>query len=349
MIVLGIESTCDETGCAIVRDGKEILSNVVASQMDLHKHYGGVVPELACRRHIDVCQSILEQSLKESGVSINEVDLVAVANGPGLIGALLVGLNFAKGLALSLDKPLIGVNHIEAHLYSALMQNEVPLPAIGVVISGGHTALVKIEAVGSYSLIGQTQDDAIGEAFDKVARLLDLPYPGGPEIERLAKSGDPKRFAFKAGLVKKYPFDFSFSGLKTAVLYLTRGQNSNKHSPLIIQEDEKADVAASFQHTVFSNLIDKILLAVNHYDCHSLILGGGVSQNKTLRIMLEKRAACPVFWPSMGLSLDNAAMIAGLGYHTFIQNNFQSDSMGLNAVTRIPFDSLPSSSSSHKL
>jgi N6-L-threonylcarbamoyladenine synthase len=315
-----------------VRSGKEILSNVVASQEDLHQKNGGVIPELACRRHIAVLPSLLHKALC---VPIEEIGLIAVANGPGLIGALLIGLNFAKGLSLALEKPLVGVNHVEAHLYSVLMASSAPMPAIGVVISGGHTALVKVEEVGKYILIGQTQDDAIGEAFDKVAKLLGLPYPGGPHIEKLAEKGDPCRHHFKGGHMKGRPFDFSFSGLKTAVLYLVKGQNADKASPLLIQEEEKADIAASFQHTAFSNLVEKIRLAAKHYQCRSIILGGGVSQNRYLRALLEKGADLPLFWPPPGLSLDNAAMIAGLGYHTFRLKG--SDFMDLEALTRIPF------------
>jgi N6-L-threonylcarbamoyladenine synthase len=332
MLVLGIESTCDETGCALVRNGKEILSNVVASQEDVHQKYGGVIPELACRRHIEILPTLLRQSLT---LPIKEVDLIAVANGPGLIGALLVGLHFAKGLALSLNKPLVGVNHVEAHLFSALMTHDVPLPTMGVVLSGGHTALVKVEDVGKYTLIGQTQDDAIGEAFDKVAKLLQLPYPGGPQIEKLAQNGDPHRYRFKGGEIKGRPFDFSFSGIKTAILYLVKGQNAAKESPLLIQEDEKADIAASFQQSVFLNLVEKILLAAKQNQCSSIIVGGGVSQNRYLQMLLEQRVDCPLFWPAKGLCLDNGAMIAGLGFHTFLQKG--GSCMDLEALTRIPF------------
>lgn len=336
MIVLGIESTCDETGIAVVRDGKEILANVVASQEDLHQVYGGVIPELACRRHIDVCLPLLQSALSQAQVTFEEIDLIAVAKGPGLIGALLIGLNFAKGLALASGKPLIGVNHIEAHLYAVLMGHEVPLPALGVVISGGHTSLVEVEAVGKYQLLGQTQDDAIGEAFDKVAKLLQLPYPGGPQIEKLAHHGNPHRYPFKGGRTRNNPFDFSFSGLKTAVFYQVKGQNASKTSPLLINEEEKADTAASFQHGAFSYLVEKTLLAAQERQCRSILVGGGVSQNRYLRTMLESQAPCPVFWPPSGLSLDNAAMIAGLGLHTYQQ--FGSDTLQLEAMTRIPFD-----------
>ncbi|MCH9626473.1 MAG: tRNA N6-adenosine threonylcarbamoyltransferase [Chlamydiales bacterium] len=314
MLVLGIESTCDETGFAVVRDGKEILSNVVATQEDLHSRYGGVIPEVACRRHVDVLLPLLKKSLC---VPLGEIDLIAVANGPGLIGALLIGVNFAQGLTLSTGIPLVGVNHIEAHLYSALMEFNPPLPALGVVVSGGHTSLVYMAEVGVYRLIGQTQDDAIGEAFDKAARLLELPYPGGPHIEELAKKGDPHYFSMKAGRIKNRPYDFSFSGLKTALLYLVKGQNATKISPLVISEKEKGHAAASFQHAAFSDLVEKICSAAKRYPCKSVLVGGGVSQNRYFRTLLEKQSSVPVFWPPQGLGLDNGAMIAGLGYHIF--------------------------------
>ncbi|MCC5832597.1 MAG: tRNA (adenosine(37)-N6)-threonylcarbamoyltransferase complex transferase subunit TsaD [Chlamydiales bacterium] len=314
MLVLGVESTCDETGLALVRDGKEILSNAVATQEELHEYYGGVVPEVACRRHVDVLLPLLRKALC---VPLEEVDLIAVANGPGLIGALLVGVNFAQGLALSTGRPLVGVNHIEAHLYSALMESNPPLPALGVVMSGGHTSLVYVQAVGKYFLIGQTRDDAIGEAFDKAAKLLGLPYPGGPHIERLAKEGDHTRFVFKPGRIKGHPYDFSFSGLKTALLYLAKGQNANKNSPLILSQEERKDAAASFQHAAFSDLVEKICSSAKLYRCKGILVGGGVSQNLYFRHLLEEKCSVPIFWPPKGLCLDNGAMIAGLGYHIF--------------------------------
>ncbi len=243
MLVLGIESTCDETGIALVKDGKQILSNEVATQEDVHKRHGGVIPELACRRHVDVLFPLLKRALC---VPLEEIDVIAVANGPGLIGALLVGINFAQGLSLSTGKPLVGVNHIEAHLYSALMESNPPLPALGVVMSGGHTTLVLVEGVGRYRLVGQTHDDAIGEAFDKAARLLELPYPGGPHLEQLAKQGNPHRYPLRAGTIKGRPLDFSFSGLKTALLYLVKGQNRAKQAPLIISDEEKKRCGCEF-------------------------------------------------------------------------------------------------------
>lgn len=339
MLVLGIESTCDETSCAIVKDGQQILSNVVSSQIDLHAEFGGVVPELSCRRHVDVLIPVLQQALEEANLSLNEIDLIAVAHGPGLIGALLIGLTAAKALALALDKPLIGVNHVEAHLYASLMPypNLVKFPCLGVVLSGGHTALVRIDDIGSYFLIGQTVDDAIGEAFDKVAKLLNLPYPGGPEIESLALKGNNHRFPFKAGKVKGSPLDFSFSGLKTAVLYALKGQNSQSAFPLQFKEQDKADIAASFQHTALNDVIDKAIAAADQHHCSTLVFGGGVTNNQQLRHLVKERASfLNAYWPPFGLSLDNAAMIAGLGYYTFLKKG-KGDTLHLEAATRISF------------
>lgn len=338
MLVLGIETTCDETSCSIVRDGKKILSNVVTSQIDLHAEYGGVVPELSCRRHVDVFIPVLKQSLLEAKVTLEQIDLIAVAYGPGLIGALLIGVTAAKTLALSLKKPFVGVNHVEAHLYAAIMSQPKPVefPCLGVVISGGHTALVKMNHIGDYTLIGETIDDAIGEAFDKVAKLMHLPYPGGPRIEKLAVNGNKERFPFKAGKVKGQPFNFSFSGLKTAVLYTLKGQNSQSTTPLELTSTNMADIAASFQHAALNDVVEKALLAADQWGCKTLIFGGGVTNNQRLRQMVAERTALQVLWPSVGLSLDNAAMIAGLGYHTFLKKG-EGDSLNLEAATRIAF------------
>lgn len=330
MIVLGIETTCDETACAIVKDGREILSSVISSQIELHAQFGGVVPELSCRRHVDVIIPIIEQALKEANLSLEQIDLIAVAHGPGLIGALLIGLTAAKTLALAANKPLIGVNHVEAHIYASIMSHEVPkFPCIGVVLSGGHTSFVLMDGIGSYKLIGQTVDDAIGEAFDKVAKLLGLPYPGGPEIEKLAHSGNRYHFSFKPGKVKGQPLNFSFSGLKTAVLYALKDKELN--------ESVKADAAAAFQHAALSDVVEKAKIALKQYGCDTLVFGGGVTNNRYLRdlIALEIPDAIAL-WPSIGLSLDNAAMIAGLGYHSYLKKG-KSDSLDLEAQTRIPF------------
>lgn len=337
MIVLGIETTCDETSCSIVKDGNVILSNVVSSQIDLHAEYGGVVPELSCRRHVDVLFPVLKQAVEEASVTLDQIDLIAVAYGPGLIGALLLGVTAAKTLSIALNKPFIGVNHVEAHLYAALMSQTSPakFPCLGVVLSGGHTALVRMHEVGSYQLIGETVDDAIGEAFDKVAKLMDLPYPGGPRIESLALKGNKTRFPFKPGRVKGRPLDFSFSGLKTAVLYALRGQNSTGTLPLEMTEENRADISASFQHAALTDVVDKALLAAEMHGCRQLVFGGGVTNNQALRELVASRAGDKeALWPPKGLSLDNAAMIAGLGYHRY-QKQGKGDSLDLEPATRI--------------
>lgn len=337
MLVLGIESTCDETACSIVRDGQEILSNIVSSQIDLHKEYGGVVPELACRRHIDVIIPVIEEALTQANLALQDIDLIAVAKGPGLIGALLIGLNAGKSLALTLNKPLIGVNHIEAHLYAAMMSSthQIPMPSLGVVLSGGHTSLIKIENLGTYALIGQTVDDAIGEAFDKVAKILKLPYPGGPHIESLALEGNPNRYPLKAGQMKGKPYNFSFSGLKTGVLYTIRGQNNAIEESL--SDQDKKDIAASFQETAFSDVVKKTLMAAESLSIKSIVFGGGVTNNQRLRAKFEEHNKdFNFFWPSKGLSLDNAAMIAGLGYHVYNKQG-KSDPLTLEPSTRIAF------------
>lgn len=334
-ITLGIESTCDETAAAVVRDGRAILSNVIASQAELHSSYGGVVPELASRGHADRIDWVVKEALEKAGVAKEEIDLICVARGPGLIGALLVGLNAAKGLALGLGIPLIGVNHVEAHLYAAIMEleEEARFPALGVVLSGGHTALVAIDAIGSYQLIGSTVDDAIGEAFDKVAALMGYPYPGGPKIEKLALGGDPSRYPLRPGHVKGKPLDFSFSGLKTNVLYTLKGQSSHRHDRLLLLEEDLPHVAASFQETAFRDVVAKTQLAMKQFSCEMLLLGGGVCNNKRLRHLFEEaNLGVPVHWPSPTLTLDNAAMIAGLGYHLYRE---VSDPLDLPAAPRL--------------
>lgn len=339
MLILGIETTCDETACAIVRDGHEILANVVSSQIDLHSEYGGVVPELACRRHVDILLPLINEALEVAKLTFKEIDLIAVAHGPGLIGALLVGLTGAKALSLALGIPYIGINHIEAHLYAAMMNTlngqtstQSLFPAIGAVLSGGHTSLVLIRDIGHYELIGQTIDDAVGEAFDKVAKILELPYPGGPEIEKLARLGDHKKYPFKPGVVKNSPFDFSFSGLKTAVLYTVKGQNAETE-----KEISRECIAASFQNAAFKDIISKTLKAAEAYGCQNIVFGGGVTNNRHLREMfLKTNSNFNYIWPDHALTMDNAAMIAGLGFHQFLANP-KGDSLELEALTSIPF------------
>lgn len=336
MIVLGIETTCDETAAAIVRNGEEILSNIIFSQAANHREFGGVFPELASRLHIEKIIPVMETSLKDAHVSLDEIDLIAAAKGPGLLGSILIGLNCAKALALAKDKPFLGINHVEAHLYAAMMQNEKKFPALGVVISGGHTMLLIIETIGIYKPLGSTIDDAMGEAFDKVASILDLPYPGGPEIEKIAKMGDPEKFKIRPAKVKERPLDFSFSGIKTKLLYLAKGQGANRLSPSIISNEEKYNLAAAFQKTIFDDLIDKVLLAIEKFDCQAVYVGGGVSNNQTLKELFNKKCPISFFFPKKTLSLDNAAMIAGLAYWKYKEKEI-SDSLGIAAEARISF------------
>lgn len=323
-LILGIESTCDETSIALVEDGRHILSHIISSQAAVHEQFGGVFPEIASRLHVAALPLLLQKALKEADSSLSQIDGIAVAYGPGLLGALLTGLNFAKGLAIGLHKPLIAVNHIEAHLFAATMQEMPPFPSLGVVISGGHTTLLKIDALGSYQVLGETIDDAIGESFDKVAIMLGLRYPGGPEIEKLALQGNARAYPFKSGKVQDHPLHFSFSGLKTAVL-----QTLKNHPDAV-----KADIAASFQETVFQDLLAKISLALSMTGARSLLIGGGVANNCYLQSLL-KRLPIPLFLPPPALTLDNAAMIAGLGYFN-LQTKGPSP-LSLKPATRIAF------------
>lgn len=318
MLVLGIESTCDESAAALVRDGKDVLSNVIASQVEMQRQYGGVFPEMASRAHVDAMMPVIEQALMGQ-----LPDLIAVAHKPGLMGSILMGVTAAEALSMAWNIPLVGVNHIDAHLYAAMMETQI-FPAIGVVVSGGHTFLVRIDGVGQYERLGQTVDDAIGEAFDKVARMMELNYPGGPEIEKLAIDGDPQRFSFRGGRVKGRPLDFSFSGLKTNVRYTLE--------ELELTLQNKQDVAASFQRAAFEDIYTKTMLAVKAVQPKALYLGGGVTNSHALRTMF-KDCGVPVFFPGKGLSLDNGAMIAGLGYHIFQEKG--ADSLPLETSPRL--------------
>jgi len=314
---LGIETSCDETSAAVVNNGGEILSNIVASQLDLHAEYGGVVPELACRKHVQIIDGIVEKALSKSGMGLDGIDLVSVVRGPGLIGALLIGVNFAKGLAWGRGLPLVPVNHVEAHVYACAMSNpQMEFPAIGLVASGGHTSLFIIEDLGEYRRLGETTDDAVGESFDKVASLLGLPYMGGPEVEKLALNGDRNAIAFPRGLAKKGGYNFSYSGLKTAVLYHVKGYGKTKRDKDRISEKERADVAASFQEAALDILVKKAVRAAAEFHARSIAIGGGVAANQRLRELFRAGAAklsLPVYFPPQKLCTDNAAMVAGLG------------------------------------
>ncbi|HZE99308.1 MAG TPA: tRNA (adenosine(37)-N6)-threonylcarbamoyltransferase complex transferase subunit TsaD [Planctomycetota bacterium] len=315
MKILGIESSCDETAAAVVEDGRGILSSVVHSQIDIHRVYGGVVPEIACRSHIETIHPVVEKALADAGVGIKGIDAVAVTCAPGLVGALLIGVSMAKSLALVTGKPLIGVDHIHGHIYACkLAFPDLTWPCVSMVVSGGHTSLYRSTSEIDHEALGGTTDDAAGEAFDKVAKILELGFPGGPIIDGLAKGRDPKKVAFKRTVPET--LDFSFSGLKTAVLYRVRGQDAKK--PLLMSADERADVAAGFQEAVVDVLIEQALKACLRTRTWRLAVGGGVACNTRLREKLGERAAkegVQVYFPPPRFCTDNAAMIAGLGYH----------------------------------
>lgn len=310
MIVLGIESSCDETGVAIVKDGKKVLANIVASSLKLHSKYGGVIPEIASRMQLESIAGVFSEAIKVAKIKAKQIDLVSFTHTPGLPGSLLVGISFAKALALSLDKPLLGINHIHSHIYANfLCHRNIKLPCVALVISGGHTSLFYIKDFSKFQVIGQTLDDACGEAFDKVAKILGMGYPGGPGIEKLAKRGNKHKIKFACSGTKN-ELDFSFSGIKTAVLYYLKGKKINN---LGIRQD----LAASFQESAIDILIKKALLACRRKNAKQLLIGGGVAANNRLRQKFVARAGesgISCFFPSIDLCMDNAAMVSGLAY-----------------------------------
>ena len=317
MLVLGIETSCDETAAAIVRDGREMVSSVIASQIKTHERFGGVVPELASREHLDKIVPVVEEAFARANLTQNDIDGIAVTVGPGLVGSLLVGVSYAKAMAFALNKPLVGVNHIEGHIYSVCFENPpVEHPAIALIVSGGHTNLFFVPEPGKYKVVGRTRDDAAGEAFDKVAKLLGLGYPGGPIIERLAREGNPNAVRFPLPRMGDNRPDFSFSGLKTAVTKHVREsglqprQNGEEPSQSI------KDLAASFQSTVVRSLVSTMERVAREYHPKTLIVAGGVACNGALREAARAAAVgldVPVYFPSSHLSTDNGAMIAAAG------------------------------------
>lgn len=314
--IMAIESSCDETSVAVVKNGREVISNVISSQIDMHKKFGGVVPEVASRMHLEVINNIVREALDEAKITIEEIDAIAVTKGPGLVGALLVGISEAKALSYACKKPLIGVNHMKGHICAALITHkELEPPFICLLVSGGHTYLVHVKGYNDMEVIGKTIDDACGEAYDKVARCLGMNYPGGPEVEKLAKLGNEEAIDFPRVMLDKNSYNFSFSGLKTAVLnYL----NSKKQK---YEEISKEDVCASFQRAVFDVLIYKTERLMKEKNLYKLVVSGGVSANNTLRAEIEKMCEKNNFksyFPSKILCTDNAAMIASSGYFEYI-------------------------------
>ncbi|MFB4168662.1 tRNA (adenosine(37)-N6)-threonylcarbamoyltransferase complex transferase subunit TsaD [Virgibacillus sp. JSM 102003] len=315
--IVGIETSCDETAVAIVKDGREIISNVVASQIESHKRFGGVVPEIASRHHVEQITIVLEEAFNEAKVTWDQIDAIAVTEGPGLVGALLIGVNAAKALAFAKQKPLVGVHHIAGHIYANRYEQEFQFPLLALIVSGGHTELVLMKEHGQYELIGETRDDAAGEAYDKVARMLELPYPGGPHVDMLAASGE-ENIAFPRAWLEADSFDFSFSGLKSSVI------NTIHNARQRGDELKKEDIAASFQASVVDVLSTKTLKAANTYKVKQVIVAGGVAANNGLRKSLNEKfkgTNIPLLIPPLKLCTDNAAMIAAAGYIAFEQGN----------------------------
>ncbi len=342
MNILGIETSCDETAAAVVQDGERVLSNIVASQFDVHRKYGGVVPELASREHLRAIVPVVREAVEESGLSYADLDAVAVTCGPGLVGSLLVGICYGKSLSLSWNRPLVGVNHLEGHIHAVVLEEKqhgraIEFPAMALVVSGGHTHLFRTTRAGPaefrYALVGRTRDDAAGEAFDKVAKLLGLGYPGGPVIDKLAPYGNPKAVRFSTAKMKGNPLDFSFSGIKTAVLRWVQGagpemQEEIRRRKRLIEEKSRPaveewlavtpqptrDLIASFQYTVVQELVRRAMEAAEREGARSLIISGGVACNSHLREAFRREAAWPVYFPHPRLSTDNAAMIAAAAF-----------------------------------
>lgn len=329
--ILAIESSCDETAAAVVVNGREVRSNVISSQIALHTLYGGVVPEIASRKHIEKINQVIAQALEDADTTLEEIDAIGVTYGPGLVGALLVGVAEAKAIAYAAKKPLVGVHHIEGHICANYIENkELEPPFLCLVASGGHTHLVKVADYGKYEIIGRTRDDAAGEAFDKVARAIGLGYPGGPKIEKKAKEGNDKAIVFPKAKVAENPYDFSFSGLKSAVLNYINGCKMKR------QEINEADIAASFQKAVIDVLVEHAVHAAKEYRIDKFAIAGGVASNQTLREAMEK--ACKergiqFYHPSPIFCTDNAAMIGSAAYYEYLQG--RRDGWDLNAVPNL--------------
>ena len=321
MYILGIESSCDETAAAVVKDGREILSNVVATQIETHALYGGVVPEIASRAHLEAISTVAERALADADISTSDIDAVAVTCAPGLIGALLTGLSFAKGLAFSTGKPLVPVHHIRGHVAANyLVHEDLKPPFVSLVVSGGHTSLMRVDDYTEYSLIGHARDDAAGEAFDKCARVLGLPYPGGAAMDRLAGLGDKNKYKFTAGSVDGAEYDFTFSGLKTAVINLVHQETTQRGR--VIDEEFRADVAASFTNALIKTINTRLELLLSREGALNIVLAGGVAANSHLRAAVAETAnkyGAKLFIPPLKLCGDNAAMIASQGYFEYLK------------------------------
>jgi N6-L-threonylcarbamoyladenine synthase len=317
VLILAIESSCDETAAAVVKNGREVLSNVINTQIAIHTEYGGVVPEIASRKHIENINPVIRKALEDAGVTLDDIDAIGVTYGPGLVGALLVGVAEAKAIAFAKNKPLVGVHHIEGHISANYVENkELEPPFVALVVSGGHTHLVKVNDYGEYEIVGRTRDDAAGEAFDKVARAIGLGYPGGPKIDKLAKEGNPDAIEFPRAHVDDAPYDFSFSGIKSAVLNYINSANMQG------KEINRADVAASFQKAVVDALVSRAVRLAKECGMHKLAIAGGVASNSALRAAIQEECTknnISFYSPSPVLCTDNAAMIGAAAYYEYIK------------------------------
>jgi N6-L-threonylcarbamoyladenine synthase len=340
MLILGIDTSCDDTSASVVENGTKIISNIISSQSEIHKKYGGIVPELASRRHIEMIWPVVNEALKIAGVRLEDLSGVAVCHGPGLIGSLLVGCSFAKAVCYSKQLPLLAVNHLEGHIFSSFLEGSKPsFPFIALIVSGGHTCLYRVDGFGKYKELGRTRDDAAGEAYDKVSKLLGLGYPGGPVIEKLAQDGNPKAIDFPRAYLPE-SFDFSFSGLKTAVLNFSksevRSQKSNSEFR-ILNSELINDIAASFQASIVDVLVRKTEWAIKKERIKKVTLTGGVASNSELRKKMKKMGKekeVEIFIPSISLCTDNAAMIAAAGYHYLKTKNIAG--LDLNPKAHMP-------------
>ncbi len=339
MLILGIESSCDETAAAVVRDGREIVSSVISSQIELHRPFGGVFPELAAREHLVKIRPVVNEALEKAGVGLNEIDAIAVTRGPGLIGSLLVGVSYAKALAFGLDIPIVGVNHIEGHVYSVNFENPpVEYPALALIVSGGHTNLFYIPEEGKYRVVSRTRDDAAGEAFDKVGKMLGLSYPGGPVIEKISRGIDPTKVKFPVAKISDGRPDFSFSGLKTAVARYIREHGIEPVGDGEEPSQAVREIAAGFQSTVIRSLMANVAKLADELDPRTLVVAGGVACNMALRDAAERFGASrgiPVYFPSKHLSTDNAAMIAAAGHFRLARGERDDLSMTADVTIRL--------------